>query len=457
MPLEALADSSRQRPAGSFDEFSAYPPIADYGFLSDCEVTALVAPSGSVEWMCLPKMDGPSVFGAMLDRDAGWFRFGPDDVNVPSDRRYLPGTMVLETSWDCGEGWLVVRECLVMGPWQHDHPDGSTHIRPPTDYDAEHMLLRTVRCVDGQAQLTLDCVPAFDYGRQHARWRHTERGYTQAVVEPEGLDLTLTLTSDIRLGLEGSSARGRTLLKEGDTRFVALSWGHRDIPLTYSDAYRRPRWTAHHWQHWLAHGRFPDHPWRGYLQRSALTLKGLTFGPTGALVAAATTSLPETPGGERNWDYRYSWIRDSTFALWGLYTLGFEYEANNFFYFIADACGDDPSLQPMYGVGGEKELDERTLDHLTGYEGARPVRIGNGAYRQEQHDVWGSVMDSVYLHTKSRDALPEQVWPFLKRQVQNAVAHWREPDRGIWEVPGEPKHFTSSKVTRWVACDRGVR
>ena len=191
----------------------------------------------------------------MLDRDAGWFRFGPDDVSVPSDRRYLPGTMVLETSWDCGEGWLVVRECLVMGPWQHDHPDGSTHIRPPTDYDAEHMLLRTVRCVDGQAQLTLDCVPAFDYGRQHARWRHTERGYTQAVVEPEGLDLTLTLTSDIRLGLEGSSARGRTLLKEGDTRFCALSWGRR-IPESYADAYRRLVWTAHHWQHWLSHGRF---------------------------------------------------------------------------------------------------------------------------------------------------------------------------------------------------------
>ena len=218
MPFEALADSSRQRPEGSIDQFSPYPPIADYAFLSDCEVTALVAPSGSVEWMCLPKMDGPSVFGAMLDRDAGWFRFGPDDVDVPSDRRYLPGTMVLETSWDCGQGWLVVRECLVMGPWQHDHPDGSTHIRPPTDYDAEHMLLRTVRCVDGQAQLTLDCVPAFDYGRQHARWRHTGRGYTHAVIEPEGLDLTLTLTSDIRIGLEGSGARARTLLKEGDTR-----------------------------------------------------------------------------------------------------------------------------------------------------------------------------------------------------------------------------------------------
>ena len=247
MSLETLADGSRQRPSGSLDEFSPYPPIADYAFLSDCEVTALVAPSGSVEWMCLPKMDGPSVFGAMLDRDAGWFRFGPDDVDVPSDRRYLPGTMVLETSWDCGQGWLVVRECLVMGPWQHDHPDGSTHIRPPTDYDAEHMLLRTVRCVDGQAQLTLDCVPAFDYGRQHARWRHTDRGYTQAVIEPEGLDLTLTLTSDIRLGLEGSGARGRTLLKEGDTRFCALSWGtaaSRRATRTPTGGWSGPRTTG---------------------------------------------------------------------------------------------------------------------------------------------------------------------------------------------------------------------
>jgi GH15 family glucan-1,4-alpha-glucosidase len=175
MPLDALADSSRQRPAGSIDQFSPYPPIADYAFLSDCEVTALVAPSGAVEWMCLPTMDSPSLFGAMLDRDAGWFRFGPDNVDVPSDRRYLPGTMVLETSWDCGEGWIVVRDCLVMGPWRHEHPVRSSHLRPPTDYDAEHMLLRTVRCVDGQAQLTIDCVPAFDYGRRQERWRHTDR------------------------------------------------------------------------------------------------------------------------------------------------------------------------------------------------------------------------------------------------------------------------------------------
>ena len=216
-------------------------------------------------------------------------------------------------------------------------------------------------------------------------------------------------------------------------------------------------WTAHHWQHWLDHGTFPDHPWRTYLQRSALTLKGLTYAPTGAMVAAATTSLPETPGGERNWDYRYTWIRDSTFMLWGLYTLGFDWEANDFFYFIADVAEGEEDLQIMYGIGGERELTESTLDHLSGYEGARPVRIGNGAYNQRQHDVWGAVLDSVYLHTKSRDHLDERVWPILKRQVEAAIDNWREPDRGIWEVRGEPKHFTSSKLMCWVALDRGAR
>jgi GH15 family glucan-1,4-alpha-glucosidase len=457
VPLEGLPDSSRQRPPGGAERFSPYPPIADYAFLSDCEATALVAPSGSVEWMCLPAMDSPSVFGTLLDRDAGWFRFGPDDVDVPADRRYLPGTLVLETSWDCGEGWIIVRDCLVMGPWLHENPEGCSHVRPPTDYDAEHMLLRTVRCVDGQAQLTLDCHPAFNYGRQRARWRHTDRGYGQAVIDPAGSDLVLTLTSDIRLGLDGSGVRARTMLKEGDTRFCALTWGSR-VPADYEDAYARLVWTAHHWQHWLARGRLPDHRWRGYLARSALTLKGLTFAPTGAIAAAATTSLPETPGGGRNWDYRYSWIRDATFALWGLYTLGFEWEANDYFAFICDLVERDGNdLQIVYGIDGRRDLDEHVLEHLDGYQGARPVRIGNAAYQQAQHDVWGVVLDSLYLHAKSRDRLDERVWGAARQQVEQALLHWRDPDRGIWEVRGEPKHFTSSKLMCWVALDRGAR
>jgi alpha,alpha-trehalase len=457
LPLEAIADSSRQRPAGGFDEFSPYPPIADYGFLSDCEVTALVAPSGAVEWMCLPRMDSPSVFGALLDRDAGWFRLGPEDVTVPADRRYLPGTMVLETSWDCGQGWIIVRDCLVMGPWLHERPEGSTHVRPPTDYDAEHMLLRTVRCVHGTAQITLDCEPAFDYGRQRGQWQHTDHGYYQVAVRPAVGDLTLTLTSDMRIGLEGSSARARTLLKAGDTRFCALSWGSR-APASYQDACDRLVWTAHHWQHWLARGRFPDHRWRSYLARSALTLKGLTFAPTGAIAAAATTSLPETPHGGRNWDYRYSWIRDATFALWGLGTLGYDWEANDYFAFITDLVErDGGNLQIVYGIDGRCDLDEQLLEHLNGYQGARPVRIGNAAYEQEQHDVWGVVLDSLYLHTKSRDRLDDRVWRLARQQVEHALEHWREPDRGIWEVRGEPQHFTSSKLMCWVAADRGAR
>jgi GH15 family glucan-1,4-alpha-glucosidase len=247
------------------------------------------------------------------------------------------------------------------------------------------------------------------------------------------------------------------MLKEGDVRFVALSWSEHPAPQHYDEAYDRLVWTAHHWQNWLARGTFPDHPWRGYLERSALTLKGLTYSPTGALIAAATTSLPETPGGERNWDYRFSWIRDSTFTLWGLYTLGYDWEANDFFYFIADVAAGEDDLQIMYGVAGEKELTEQVLDHLHGYEGASPVRIGNGAFDQRQHDVWGAVLDSFYLHTKSRDGMPEEIWPILKRQVTAALEHWRGTDHGMWEVRGKPKHFTSSKVMCWVAVDRGAR
>lgn len=438
---------------------SAFPPIADYGFLSDCETTALVAPSGNIEWLCLPRMDSPSVFAAILDRHGGGFRLGPSDVQVPAARRYLPGTMVLETSWSTSTGWIVVRDVLLIGPWHHEEELSHTHRRAPTDYDADHVLLRTVRCVNGEVQVSLDCEPMFDYALTSADWTYSDRGYHQGVARPHGEEggLAVTLTTDLRLGFEGGRATARTLMKEGDEHFCALSWSEHPPPYTYEEAYNRLVWTAHHWQHWLARGSFPDHPWRSYLERSALTLKGLTFGPTGALIAAATTSLPESPGGERNWDYRYSWIRDSTFALWGLYTLGFDWEADDFFFFIADVAERDDELQIMYGIDGERDLEERILDHLNGYDGARPVRVGNDAYKQRQHDVWGAMLDSVYLHTKSTDRLDERIWPILKRQVEASIEHWRETDHGIWEVRGEPHHFVSSKLMCWVAVDRGAR
>jgi GH15 family glucan-1,4-alpha-glucosidase len=402
-------------------------------------------------------MDSPSVFGAMLDRDAGGFRFGPSDVRVPADRRYLPGTMVVETSWGSPTGWIIVRDVLLMGPWRHDDTRSKTQRRPPTDYDASHVLLRIVRCVNGEMQLTLDCEPVFDYGREFGTWEYTEGGYHQVACRSDASDVELVLTSDLNLGIEGPSVQARTLLKEGDVRFCALSWNGADVPRASQDAYERLVWTAHHWQHWLARGTFPDHPWRSFLERSALTLKSLTYAPSGAVVAAPTTSLPETPGGQRNWDYRYSWIRDSTFALWALYTLGFEWEANDYLSFIADVAERDEQLQIMYGIDGERALTEEVLEHLSGYENARPVRIGNAAYGQKQHDMWGAVLDSVYLHTTSRDHLDERIWPILVRQVEAALEHWREPDRGMWEVRGDPKHFTSSKLMCWVAADRGAK
>ncbi len=436
----------------------AFPPIADYGFLSDCETCALTAPNGNVEWLCLPRFDSPSVFGSLLDRDAGGFRLGPDGVDVPAARRYLPGTMVIETSWGTKGGWIIVRDVLLIGPWHHENDRSTTHRRSPTDYDADHVLLRTVRCVNGEVQINMDCEPQFEYGSVPGEWRYDGPGYHEAVCKAEGVDVQLRLTTDLNMGIEGPRATARTMMKEGDTLFVALSWSEHPAPTTYEDAYDRLVWTAHHWQHWLDHGEFPDHPWRTYLQRSALTLKGLSYAPTGALVAAATTSLPESPGGERNWDYRYTWIRDATFMLWGLYTLGFDWEANDFFYFMADVAESEESqLQIMYGIGGEHDLPEKTLDHLSGYEGATPVRVGNGAHDQDQHDVWGAILDSFYLHTKSRDHLPERIWPILTKQVEAALDNWRDPDRGIWEVRGEPKHFTSSKLMCWVAADRGAR
>jgi len=443
---------------------SPFPPIADFAFLSDCENTCLISSAGSVEWMCVPRPDSPSIFGAILDRGAGHFRLGPYGVTVPAARRYLPGSLIMETTWQTPTGWIIVRDALVMGPWHDIESRSHTHRRTPMDWDAEHILLRTVRCVSGTVELAMNCEPSFDYGRIKTAWEYSTDGYSEAIARArDGSEEhpTLRLTTNLRIGLEGREARARTRLKDGDNVFVALSWSKNPPPNTFEEATEKMWQTSEAWRQWINVGQFPDHPWRVYLQRSALTLKGLVYSPTGALLAASTTSLPETPHGERNWDYRYAWVRDSTFALWGLYTLGLDREADDFFAFIADVSGANNGerrpLQVMYGVGGERELVEEELTHLSGYDNARPVRIGNGAYNQRQHDIWGTMLDSVYLHCKSRENISDQLWPVLKEQVDEASAHWREPDRGIWEVRGEPQHFTSSKVMCWVAMDRGAR
>ena len=355
---------------------SAFPPIADYGFLSDCHTGALVASDGSIEWMCIPRFDSASVFGALLDRRAGSFRVGPYGTVVPLSVRYIPGTMILETSWMTPSGWIIVHDGLTIGPWHDEHASETSHTRPPTDQDADYMLVRLVECIDGEVQVEAICEPVFDYGRCAAEWRLV--GDDWLVAEATGAETTIRLVSDLRIGIEGNRARARHTLSEGERCFVALGWGHGvEGPSGLDDADKRIDTTAHYWRDWLGGGRFPDHRWRRQLQRSALTLKGLTHTPTGATVAAATTSLPETPGGERNWDYRYCWMRDASFTLWGLHALGFDWEADDFMQFVADLERDgDGSLQIMYGLGGERDLTEQELGHLTGYRG-----VAAGAHR----------------------------------------------------------------------------
>ena len=436
---------------------NGFAPIADYGFLSDCETCALVAPGGQVEWLCLPRPDSPSVFGALLDRSAGVFGLLPDGATVPTQRRYLAGSMVLETTWRTPTGWMVVHDCLVVGDWEGDERSPH-HRRPPGDFVSRQVLLRVATCIDGEAVAILDCLPLFDYGRAPGAWSYDGDGYGRARVRSDALEQDLVLTTNARLGFAGARAYARATLREGQGVYAALSWGGR-APESLEEAYEQSTATAKHWRGWLKRGTFPDHPWRSYLERSALTLKGLSHAPTGAVMAAGTTSLPETPGGERNWDYRFTWVRDSAFLLSGLFNLGFDWEAYEYFSFVAETVGTD-GLQIMYGIGGEKDLTEQTLDHLSGYDGARPVRIGNGAYDHRQHDVWGMLLDSFALHTSHNgisQQLPQAGWDIISGHVEDAIAHWSEPDRGIWEVRGKPKHFTASKVMCWVAVDRGVR
>ena len=448
---EAEINLQEQAAAGN----GPFPHIEEYAFLSDCHTGALVAPDGSIDWLCVPSFDSPSIFSSLLDRQAGHFRFGPYGVTVPVGRVYEPGTHTLITGWRTPGGWLVVREALVIG--RREGEDTITrHTRPPADDDAEHMLVRTVECIEGAVEIEVVCEPAFAYGSVPARWEHA--GDAGCTVDASGGGQKVRLASDIALGIEGDRVRGRHVLRKGDKAFCALSWTDGlTTPADVADAQRRIETTSAFWRTWLSRARIPDHRWLVPIQRSALTIKGLTYMPTGATVAALTTSLPETPGGERNWDYRYTWVRDSTFTLQALHFLALDWEADEFMQFVADLEPvEDGSLQIMYGIDGRRDLTEQTLD-LSGYAGARPVRIGNGAYNQRQNDVYGAVLDSILLHTQRSQRLPRRLWPIVQTQAERASAVWREPDQGIWEARGEPKHYVSSKLMCWVALDRGAK
>jgi GH15 family glucan-1,4-alpha-glucosidase len=435
---------------------SPFPPIADYAFLSTCHTGALVASDGSVDWLCVPRFDSPSIFGTLLDRQAGTFRIGPFGINHPTQRHYEPGTNTMVTTWKTPGAWLVVKDSLTMGPRQGE--DAVTpHTRPPADDDADHMLIRTVECLEGSVEVELVCEPVFDYGRVPAEWML--HGDDRHAADATGAGQTVRLSTDMALGIEGTRVRARHTLGPGDQAYCCLSWAEDLVCADdIDDANRRLEATKRFWREWLSRARIPDHRWRYPIQRSALAIKGLTYMPTGATVAALTTSLPETPAGERNWDYRYSWIRDSTFTLQALHWLNLDWEADEFMQFVAELePNKDGSLQIMYGIDGRRDLTESTREDLTGYAGAKPVRIGNGAFDQRQNDVYGAALDSILLHTRRSNRLPRALWPIVQAQAECAIEVWRNPDQGIWEARGAPQHYVSSKLMCWVALDRAAK
>jgi GH15 family glucan-1,4-alpha-glucosidase len=448
-PAEAKAPQSAAAP-------SPFPPIAEYAFLSNCHTGALVSPDGGVGWLCVPSFDSPSVFGTLLDRGAGYFRVAPFGINIPAARVYEPGTNTLLTTWNTPTGWVLVRDALTMGPRRCE--DAITpHTRPPADDDGDHLLVRTVLCLTGSVEVEIVCEPVFDYGREPAEWKLV--GDERTTADATGAGQTLRLTTDVPVGIEGNRVRARHTLAQGDQMFCSLSWAEDlESPANVDEANARLAATTHFWRSWLSRARFPDHRFRESIQRSALTIKGLTYMPTGATVAALTTSLPETPGGERNWDYRYTWLRDSTFTLQALHMLNLDWEADEFMQFIADLeLNDDGSLQIMYGIDGRRDLTESTRDDLSGYAGARPVRIGNGAFDQRQNDVYGAALDAILLHTQRSQRLPRRLWPLIQSQAEGAARVWRKADQGIWEARGKPQHYVSSKLMCWVAMDRAAK
>ncbi len=428
-----------------------YPPIADYALLSDCHSCALVSMDGSIDWCTFHRFEARPVFARILDwAKAGFFRIAPLDEDYESTRRYLPGTNVLETTFRTPNGTLVLTDFFafrVPGPGEDAH---SAH--------PDHQLIRIVRCTEGEVGVKVKLVPRFDYGLTTPR---LETLADDLVIVYGGAD-ALVLQSELPFGdAERSATQGNRTLRAGDEAFVVLTYQlpHELDPrrLTRKQVHAKLEETTSTWAAWADRCVY-DGPYREQVVRSALVLKALTNGPTGSIVAAATTSLPEEIGGERNWDYRFSWLRDSALTLNALFALGYTEEAHAYMNWLKrTTAGRAKELQIMYGVGGERLLPEVELDWLEGYRGSRPVRIGNGAAQQFQLDTFGELLDTAWLYRQHGGEIDEIFWDFLSRVGGVVLEKWREPDQGIWEIRGEPKHFVYSKVMAWVALDRLVR
>jgi alpha,alpha-trehalase len=424
-------------------------PIEQHALLSDCHSAALVTTAGSVDWLCFPRFDSPSVFGRLLGEDAGHFSLTPADV-TGTERRYLDGTLVLETVFTTQGGRVRLRDALALGPDRSGHRVGA---------GAPHLLVREVTGLEGEVTVAVEYAPRPEYGLVSPLLSHVEGGVTT-----RGGAEWLVLSTPVALTLRASTARGTTTVRAGETiRFAvhrstleqvpARTWTQTELASAFDD-------TVEGWRSWSSQHQSYEGPWSDLVHASGRVLQALTYQPSGAIVAAPTTSLPEETGGERNWDYRYSWVRDASFTMEALWVAACPDEASDFFAFMATAAAGSldtrAALQIMFGVGGEHDLTERTLGHLPGWRDSRPVRVGNGAWDQQQIDVYGELLGAAHRLADQLDDLDADTRSFLAGLADTAAARWKETDQGIWEVRGAPQHFLYSKVMCWVALDRAI-
>ena len=424
-------------------------PIGDYALLSDCRSAALVSRRGSVDWLCFPRFDKPSVFARLLDATAGHWTIRPVG-DFETSRRYVEDTMVLETTFRTPSGTATLLDALAVGRNDRGHELGS---------GATSTLVRRVSGVEGEVELELEFAPRPEYGLIQPVLEAVDGG-----IRARGGADVLALSSFVPVEVDGFTARARFTVKPGHA--VAFAMQHRttseERPALWGDdeIARRLDDTAEAWRTWSALHQSYNGPWRDAVQASGRTLYALTYFPTGAIVAAPTTSLPETPGGSRNWDYRYAWVRDASFTLQALWVAACPDEADKFFDYMSGSAasqarrGED--LQIMFGVGGERDLSERELSHLTGWRGSAPVRVGNGAWSQRQLDVYGELLDAAFRLPDQLDRLGPATKQFLADLADAAAERWTEKDQGIWEIRGEPRHFLYSKLMCWVAVDRAI-
>ena len=423
----------------------SYLPIAEHGLIGDLHTAALVGVEGTIDWYCCPDFDSPSVFAAILDRKRGGsWRIAPRGAGWTSKQLYFPDTNILITRFLSADG---------VGEVQDFMPIARSPAHPP------HSLMRRIVCVRGRVEFEAQIEPRFDYGREPHELHLFERG---AIFETPRL--TLALASPRPLTLTRTGACAAFALSHGESAtfaFVPVRRGDEPPPFDERIATLAFEGAVQYWRGWLRNSRYTGR-WREMVHRSALTLKLLTYAPTGAIVAAPTTSLPEVPGGERNWDYRYTWVRDAAFSLYALLRLGFSEEAAAFMDWLTDRVFEERStnsrpLQVMYGIDGRRELPEQQLGHLEGYEGSAPVRIGNDAATQLQLDIYGELVDSIYLYNKYGTPISHDAWEHLSRIVEWVCAHWDQADEGIWETRGGRQHFTYSRLMCWVAVERALR